>query len=67
VGTIVSCRVGAADAAYLAREFAPVFSPEDLIALPRYHVYIKLLIDGQQSRPFSATALDLSEFPTRKD
>jgi hypothetical protein len=57
VGSIVSFRVGAADASYLAREFVPVFSPEDLIALPRYHIYVRLQIDGEQSRPFSAVTL----------
>lgn len=57
VGSIVAFRVGAADASYLAREFVPVFSPEDLIALPRYHIYVRLQIDGEQSRPFSATTL----------
>lgn len=54
-GTIISFRVGAADGAFLAREFAPVFSAEDFISLPRYHTYIRLLIDGEASRPFSAT------------
>lgn len=57
VGSIVAFRVGAADASYLAREFAPVFSADDLIALPRYHVYVRLHIDGEQSRPFSAVTL----------
>lgn len=56
-GTVVSFRVGAADAAYLAREFAPVFGAEDLISLPRFHVYVRLQIAGEVSRPFSATTL----------
>jgi type IV secretory pathway TraG/TraD family ATPase VirD4 len=56
-GTIVSFRVGGADGTFLAREFAPVFSAEDFISLPLYHVYIRLLIDGESSRPFSATTL----------
>lgn len=56
-GTIVSFRVGAADGAFLAREFAPVFSAEDFISLPRYHIYLRLLIDGESSRPYSATTL----------
>jgi hypothetical protein len=63
-GTIVSFRVGAADAAYLTREFAPVFESSDLTNLPRYSVYIRLLVDGQPSRPFSASTLsdeDLTE------
>lgn len=56
-GTIISFRVGGADGAFLAREFAPVFSAEDLISLPLYHIYIRLLIDGELSRPFSANTL----------
>lgn len=58
-GTIISFRIGAEDAAYIARELSPVFRPQDLIALPNYHLYLKLMIDGTPSRPFSAiTCLD---------
>jgi hypothetical protein len=57
VGTIIAFRVGAADASYLASEFSPVFSPDDLIAVPQHDVYIRLLIDGAQSRAFSGTTL----------
>jgi hypothetical protein len=56
-GTVISFRVGGADAAFLAREFAPTFAAEDLISLPRYHIYIRLLVDGDAARPFSATTL----------
>jgi hypothetical protein len=56
-GTLISFRVGGADASFLAREFAPTFSAEDLIALPRYHTYIRLLVDGEATRPFSAVTL----------
>jgi hypothetical protein len=56
-GTIISFRVGAADGAFLAREFAPAFFGEDFISLPLYHIYIRLLIDGEPSHPFSATTL----------
>jgi len=57
VGTIISFRVGAADAEYLAKEFYPVFTQEDLVNLPRYSVYIKLMIDGAASMPFSAISI----------
>jgi hypothetical protein len=57
VGTIISFRVGAEDAKYLAREFYPVFTETDLVNLPNYHIYLKLLIDGVTSRPFSAVTL----------
>jgi hypothetical protein len=54
VGTIVSFRVGLADAEILAREFEPEFSATDLALLPNYHIYLKLMINGKVSRPFSA-------------
>jgi DNA helicase HerA-like ATPase len=54
VGTLVCFRVSADDAAHLARELAPVFDAEDLVNLPNRHVYLRLMIDGQVSRPFSA-------------
>lgn len=57
VGTIITFRVGPEDAGILAREFEPVFSMEDLVNLPNYHIYLKLMIDGAPSAPFSAQTL----------
>lgn len=57
VGTIMSFRVGAADAEFLEKEFAPVFTETDLVNLTKYDVYLKLMIDGVASEPFSATTL----------
>jgi len=61
VGTIISFRIGAEDAKYLAGEFSHVFDESDLINLPNYHIYLKLLIDGVTSQPFSAITLPLIE------
>jgi len=61
VGTLISFRVGADDARYLAREFSPVFDETDLINLPNHHIYLKLMIDGRSSQPFSATTMPLVE------
>jgi DNA-directed RNA polymerase subunit RPC12/RpoP len=57
VGTIISFRVGSPDAKYMETEFAPRFLPEDIINLPKYNVYLKLLINGVTSQPFSAITL----------
>jgi hypothetical protein len=57
VGTLISFRVGAEDAKYLAREFYPVFSEPDLVNLANHHIYLKLMIDGVTSQPFSAVTL----------
>ncbi len=57
VGTIACFRVGAADAEFLAKEFAPVFDETDLVNLAKYDIYLRLMIDGVASDPFSATTL----------
>lgn len=56
-GSLISFRLGPDDAAYFARELEPKFSPHDLMNLPNHDVYVKLMIDGSPTRPFSATAL----------
>jgi len=52
--TIVCFRVGLADAEILGKEFWPEFRMSDLVALPNYEIYLKLMIDGRVSRGFSA-------------
>ena len=59
VGTLMTFRTGAEDAAYLAREFYPVFDEADFVNLAQYHMYLKLLIDGVPSRGFSAVTLPM--------
>lgn len=57
IGTIVSFRVGSPDALFLEPEFMPRFMAQDIIELPRAGVYVKLMIDGVTSQPFSASTL----------
>lgn len=57
VGTLSVFRVGAEDAEFLEKEFTPEFTAEDLVNLPKYNVYLKLMIDGVASHPFSAITL----------
>lgn len=57
VGTIACFRVGAYDAEYLEREYAPHFTETDLVNLDKYNAYIKLMIDGTASKPFSMTTI----------
>jgi hypothetical protein len=63
VGTVISFRIGPQDAEIIVREFAPEFSATDLVNLPNYHIYLKLMIDGRVSSPFSAVTLP----PPHKD
>lgn len=56
-GTIISFRVGATDAEFLEKEFAPVFVQNDIVNLAKYNIYLKLMIDGIAGDAFSATTL----------
>ncbi|OGY25306.1 MAG: hypothetical protein A2Z11_03030 [Candidatus Woykebacteria bacterium RBG_16_43_9] len=53
VGTLIAFRVGIDDATYLEHQFDPVFKKEDLINNPLGHAYMRLLVNGQPSYPFS--------------
>src|SRR5262249_14815567 len=57
VGTMIAFRLGLADAEILESEFRPEVTLVDLIGLPNYHVYVKLMIGGVASRPFSGATL----------
>lgn len=58
VGTMMSYKIGAQDAEYMAKEMAPVFSDQDLINLDKFKAVMKLSIDTQPSRPFSITPVN---------
>lgn len=55
VGTIIAFRTGQQDAKYLVQEFYPEFQITDFTSLENYDIYLKLLIAGKPSKPFSAT------------
>jgi hypothetical protein len=57
VGTIITFRVGAPDAAVVEKELAPIFEANDIVNLQIARVYIKLLIDGIAAPAFSAQTL----------
>lgn len=57
VGTMILFRVGAADAEFLEKEFEPEFMIQDMVNLPNYQIYLKLMVDGVTCRPFSARTL----------
>ena len=63
IGTLVCFRVGADDAEFLEKEFLPDFNASDLVNLPKYHIYLKLMVDGVATRPFSARTLPPFETP----
>ena len=54
IGSIICFRLGTADAKVMSEELFPVIKQEDLMNLPRFNMYLKLLIDGIASKAFSA-------------
>jgi type IV secretory pathway TraG/TraD family ATPase VirD4 len=61
VGTMMSFKVGADDAEYMAKEYAPVLTEQDVIGISNYKAYIRLSIKNTTSRPFSLeTIYDMS-------
>ena len=56
-GTIISFRVGAVDAEFLEKEFAPIFTENDIVNPAKYNIYLKLMIDGIAGDAFSAVTL----------
>lgn len=57
VGSLLTFQVGASDAETLAAQLGADVTPQDLLALPRFTAYARLLIDGMPSRPFSMETL----------
>ena len=57
VGTIVCFRLGITDAKLMEKEFYPIFKAGDFISLANYSIYLRLMIDGKPSTPFSADTI----------
>lgn len=61
VGSMIVFRVGAADAEFLETEFAPSFTPNDIVNIPKYNIILKLMINGVASDPFTATGIQVDD------
>jgi hypothetical protein len=57
IGTLISFQVGAQDADTIAQQLGAEATPQDVMGLPRYQAYVRLLIEGMPSRPFSLRTL----------
>jgi len=65
VGTMIVFRVGSFDAEIFEKEFAPLFTAEDIVNLGMFQVYLRLMIDGIGSKPFSAVTMKPVPMPPR--
>jgi len=63
VGTMITFRVGSFDGEVLEKEFAPTFATQDIVNLGKFQLYLRLMIDGIGSQPFSATSMPPLEKP----
>jgi hypothetical protein len=57
VGSMVSFQVGSDDAETISLQFEEMVTQNDILSLPKYHAYIRLMIDGISSKPFSVSTL----------
>ncbi|MCL2038472.1 type IV secretion system DNA-binding domain-containing protein [Candidatus Saccharibacteria bacterium] len=63
VGSMISFRVSAEDAEFLARQFEPEFTAQDLLAMNNRNFVINMIINGEKARAFSATTLNIPAAP----
>lgn len=66
VGTMQSFKVGAPDAEFLEKEYAPVLSTEDIVGIANYKAYIKLNIDNATTRAFSMNTIFTKDYQNKK-
>ncbi len=57
VGSMVVFQVGSDDAEPLSLQFEEMATPNDILSLPKYHAYVRLMIKGIPSKPFSVGML----------
>ena len=57
VGSIAAFRVGSEDAEFLAKQFEPVFTAQDLVNIDNRNAYVKLLVEGRPVKPFNIETL----------
>jgi len=53
VGSLISFRVGPDDAEFLEKQFAPVFSAQDLVNVDNYRCFVRLLLNNELTKPFN--------------
>ncbi len=66
VGTMMSFKVGAPDAEFLEKEYAPVLSGQDIVWIANYKSYVKLNINNSTTRPFSMNSIYTSDYKNKK-
>ncbi len=63
VGSLCSFRIGADDAEFLEKQFAPVFTASDLMKVDNYNAFVRLLVGGKPAAPFNIETLPFESGP----
>lgn len=63
---MMSFKVGAPDAEFLEKEYAPVLSGQDIVGIANYKSYVKLNINNSTTRPFSMNSIYTSDYKNKK-
>ncbi len=66
IGSIVAFRVGTNDAEFLAKQFAPVFDPDDLQRIPNHNAVVRMLVGGVPTQSFSMSTVPLLGEPNEQ-
>ncbi len=66
VGTMMSFKIGAPDAEFMEKEYAPVLSQEDIVGIANYKAYVKLNIDNATTRAFSMNMIYSQDYRNKK-
>lgn len=57
VGTMITFQVGYDDADIFSKQFSEAVTANDIVQIPKYNAYIKLLVDGMPTKVFSIATL----------
>ena len=63
VGTLICFRLSQSDAKFMQQEFYPILHHSDFTGLANYEIYLRLMINGKPSKPFSARTLPFPQMP----
>ena len=66
VGNMVTFRVGPEDAQFLEHQYTPTFSANDIMNIPNYNAYARVLANGTPTKPFSLATLPPAEIDYEK-
>lgn len=67
VGTMISFQVGYDDADIFSKQYSEEVTPNDIVSLPKYTAYSKLMIDGMPSKVFSVNTLPPPNFDSDQE